>query len=48
MTWENAQLLYTKIMAPVGKEITVSYGALKKAVSLKPNEIYKFVADNSN
>tara|TARA_R110002049_G_scaffold65398_4_gene171673 strand:+ start:3818 stop:6220 length:2403 start_codon:yes stop_codon:yes gene_type:complete len=45
--WENGQLLYANIVAPVGQEITVSYGTLKKAISLKPNENYKFVVDNS-
>ncbi|MCK0191693.1 glycoside hydrolase family 95 protein [Arenibacter sp. F20364] len=48
MKWEKGQLLYANIMAAKEQEITVSYGGLKKAISLKENEIYKFVADNSN
>jgi hypothetical protein len=35
-------------MAPIEQEITVSYGGLKKAISLRENEIYKFVLDNPN
>ena len=42
MKWENGQLLYADIFTPEAKDITVTYGALKKTISLKENEIYRW------
>lgn len=44
--WENGKLLYANIISPMSQEITVLYGGMKKIISVKENEIYKFVVDN--
>jgi alpha-L-fucosidase 2 len=48
MKWENGELLYADILAPEATDIMVTYGALKKDISLKANERYRWEVGKQN
>jgi alpha-L-fucosidase 2 len=48
MKWENGELLYADILAPEATDVMVTYGALKKDISLKANERYRWEVVKQN